>query len=288
MHYSLDSLCQVSFLCWQTWRLCFTLCLLSSLILSHRDEGTHALGSFWGSTIRRVYEEVGEHFPALDPMVDAEIGVSRLLQTSKAFKREKEFCFAVLTGREHDRQPAEPMYYSDLMQILRGTPPTPAGYRSGAYLTIAHELGHRPAMFLMAYPDNVHLLQNGVWRFDGLFDVKTTNNYKDYNLDPLSAEWVDHFKRTEGMRVWASPNNAFHYANVCHLDMDIKERTIDGGYLRGYFSSYSVRRGCVSELVGNKMFQGHSKVDAIDFAREKIGWAIAGDTVQDYLSPLSK
>ena len=72
-----------------------------------------------------AYECLGALYPQLNPLVDPKDGIDQLYRTSLYFRRTKEFCFAVLGGREKDNQPAEEMYESDLEFIIIGTPPTP-------------------------------------------------------------------------------------------------------------------------------------------------------------------
>lgn len=227
-------------------------------------------------------------YPALNAMLDPKDGIDHLYRTSRFFRNEKDFCFATTGGREKDNQPAEPMYESDLICLMRACPPTPKGYRSSAYLAVSWELGHRPALFLMAFPGNVHLIHGNVWRFDGMFDVKTNNRYKDYNLAERAAEEVENFKRCEDMCVWGTVNRAFHFKDVVALDNDINERSIHGGFPLWWFSSYGPRRGNVSESVANLMFGGHTKEEAMKIVAADIGWASSADTIQDYITPLGK
>jgi hypothetical protein len=235
-----------------------------------------------------AYESFGSLYPALNPLVDPKDGVDELNRTSLFFRRTKEFCFAVLGGREKDTQAAEDMYDSDLERIIDACPPTPSGYRTVTYLSIAKELGHRPAMFLYCFPGHVRRLPNGRWRFEGLYDVKTSNRYRDYTLHQRSEEAIENFRRAEPMREWGTANTAFHYASVEALDMDINERATKAGYPNWTFSSYSPRRGRVNERIGNLIFQGYSLNRALTAVRTELGWATAGDTAQDYVSPLGK
>jgi len=235
-----------------------------------------------------AYECFGTLYPALNPLVDPKDGVDNLNRTSLFFRRTKEFCFSVLGGREKDTQPAEDMYESDLALIVRGTPTTPTGYRTIAYLSIAMELGHRPAMFLLCFPGHIRQLPNGRWRFEGLYDVKTNNRYRDYTLSERSAAAIENLRRTEPMREWGTVNTCFHYSSVEALDMDINERATKSGYPNWTFSSYSPRRGRVNERIGNLILQGQSLNTALGTVRTEIGWASAGDTAQDYMSPLGE
>jgi hypothetical protein len=252
------------------------------------EEGSHSLGHFWSDMIYIAYESFGSLYPALNPLVDPKDGVDELNRTSLFFRHTKEFCFAVLGGCEKDTQAAEDMYDSDLERIIDACPPTPSGYRTVTYLSIAKELGHRPAMFLYCFPGHVRRLPNGRWRFEGLYDVKTSNRYRDYTLHQRSEEAIENFRRAEPMREWGTANTAFHYASVEALDMDINERATKAGYPNWTFSSYSPRRGRVNERIGNLIFQGYSLNRALTAVRTELGWATAGDTAQDYVSPLGK
>jgi hypothetical protein len=238
--------------------------------------------------MRTAYEVFGQMYPALNARLDPADGLDELYRTSIHFRRQKDFAFAVLGGREKDNQPAEPLFRSDLFQLIRACPPTPMGYQSAAYLAVAYELGHRPAMFLMCFPGHVGPIGGGGWRFDGLYDVKTNNRYRDYTLGPLAAEQVANFKRCEDMAEWGTANRAFHYQDVVALDNDINERATHAGYPNWTFSSYSLRRGRVSEKIADHMFNGRTKVEAMDLVREDLGWATSGDTIQDYITPIGK
>lgn len=238
--------------------------------------------------MRIAYEVFGQLYPALNALLDPEQGLEELFRTSIHYRRQKDFAFSVLGGREKDNQPAEPLFRSDLLRLIRTCPPTPKGYRSAAYLAIAYELGHRPAMFLMCFPGHVRPLVGGGWRFDGLYDVKTNNRYRDYTLGEQASEEVANFKRCEDMCEWGIVNRAFHFQSVVALDNDINERATHAGFPAWTFSSYSLRRGRVSEKIADHMFNGSSKVVAMELVREDLGWATSGDTIQDYITPIGK
>lgn len=245
------------------------------------------MNHFFSALINITYEEFGRHFPGLNANPDPEVGLRELESTSLYYRRTKEFCTAVLGGREKDIQAAEDMYENDLVAVLTACPPQPTGYRLGAYMCVAWEIGKRPAMFLLSFPDHVHQLPNGGWRFDGLYDVKTNNRYHDYTLGARAGEWVGLFKNCEDMRDWAIANTAFHYSSVEALDMEINEYVEKSGHLSWLFSSYSLRRGCFNQKLGNLILvDGLTREEAVRRVTMEFGWATAGDTGQDYLSPL--
>ena len=248
--------------------------------------GAHSLNHFWSSTVSNAYDEFGRLYPALNALVDPDEGVKEIYRTSLSFRRQKDFCFAVLGGREKDILPAEDMYSSDMEILLRAIQPNGTGCRLSAYLLVGFELGHRPAMFLLCFPGHVRQHNNGRWRFEGLYDVKTNHRYHDYTLTQNVSDHITDFKRAEPLRDWAVANTCFHYDGVEHLDQEIYHYLERAGYPLFFFSSYSIRRGMINEMIANFILQGQTREQAVGTVRERIGWASAGDTAQDYISPI--
>lgn len=231
-------------------------------------------------------------FPALNPLPDGKVGVEQLLETSAYFLYQKQAAYAILGGNDKDTQPAEELYDSDLDIILPSLPPAPSGYRTGTFMLCSKELGQRPAVFFMAFPDHCRRIPAPgiIWRFEGLYDVKTNNRYMEFTLDNnRCSEWMERFKSCEGMREWAHANVMFHYLNAAQADVDISKHCVKAGLPSGFFSSTSGRRGHVSEKIGNKiLLQNMSLWHASREVSQEIGWSYGSDTVTDYMSPLGE
>ena len=202
----------------------------------------------------------------------------------------RSFVSATLGTRFLMTVPASIMTAQDLRRILAVLPPTPTGFRLGAYLTLAFHLGHRPSMLLACYPTDVTRIPNtNLYKISNLRDVKgTTTRILSYNLPEDVSYWIHRFVQSRPMREWTSPNTFFGFKNVESLDVEMNNFAVRAGYPSNYFfTSYSLRRGKVNQDVGDLiLLHGYSRERAVRTVKSGMGWALAGDTIEMYITPL--
>jgi hypothetical protein len=198
-----------------------------------RVEGVLSVNHFWGTPAQNAYAMFGRRFPALNVAADPKLGLQTLLETSATLRRTKEFIFACLGGRDRETVPANIMTDNDLFRILEALPGTPSGHRLGAYLSIAHELGHRPAMYLLCFPSDIRPIPNTNpvrYMIEGLRDVKmTSSRVHSFALPDYVSFWVKRFIDSRPFRDWKSPSTFFGFSDVLQLDMEINKYAMRAG-----------------------------------------------------------
>lgn len=230
-----------------------------------------------------AYYCFGQRFPELEAIPGESEGVKALVKSSQGLRSTLFVAKATLGGRLGDRVGANPMYPSDVRRLLRVLPHTPSGFSLGSWLLMNSELGHRPAMFMAAFPDDLHHVGNNRWRLQGLFDVKAGNNYHEYTFSQLTSEWVRNYAQCADMRRWRNNDRLFRIRNVELLNNMLCEYGERAGYPSSYFTSYSPRVGRVNTRLCNLMLvEGKDRAEATNVLKEEMGWASRSDTARIY------
>jgi hypothetical protein len=152
-------------------------------------------------------------------------------------------------------------------------------------------------MFLACYPMDVTCIPNmNLNKISNLCHVKgTTTRILSYNLPEDVSYWIHRFVQSRPMREWTNPNTFFGFKDVQSLDVELSKFAVRAGYPSNYFfTSYSLRRGKINQDVGdlillhvsNILLHGYSRERAVRTVKSGMGWAIVGDTIEMYITPL--